>query len=346
VYSHHHNKCGHGHRALPNILDVTKCPGKAHLDSQNARPNNNNTLKNHYANLHTFSPNMMLLKSLLLLTMTTMSQSTSLRGSADVSLQQRRLATPYYSTADVAILGASNPDAAIGNPLKGLVNSPWWQSSNPPTSVPNSLEHYYIGLDKIMTGANQFNWSVLDGTLAGAASRNNHVIWRVYCHYPSYPLAVPQYLLDAGTKLVTMSNGDVSPLYDDPILLNGLNQFITAFGARYDGHKSLGFIQLGLLGEWCVASSGQSSVRSSLASYTHTQSRLLTFAGENGTPTTPASSANQPGTLSSVGTLLPSRQQNCSVAGLWVRLTRRRWAFMMTALRPPRSMEPRTVMLL
>jgi hypothetical protein len=289
---------------------------------------------------------MMFLKTLLFLTMTTITQSTSLRGSVDDSLQERRLAIPYYSTSDAAVLGASNPDAAIGNPLKGLVNSPWWQSSNPPTSIPNSLEHYYIGLDKIMTGSNQFDWSVLDGTLAGAASRNNHVIWRVYCHYPSYPLAVPQYLIDAGTKLVTMSNGEISPLYDDPILLNALNLFITALGARYDGNKSLGFIQLGLLGEWCVPSSGQSSVRPSLASCTHTQSRLLTFAGENGIHGTLALSANQPGTRSSVGTLLPSRQQNCSVAGLWVRLTRPGWAFMMTALRPPRSMEPRTVMLL
>ena len=199
----------------------------------------------------TQSPNMMLLKSLLLLTMTTMCQSTSLRGAVDESLQERRLATPYYSTADAAILGAFNPDAAIGNPLKGLVNSPWWQSGNPPTSMPNSLEHYYIGLDQIMTGSNQFNWTLLDGTLAGAASRNNHAIWRVYCHYPGWgPLAVPQYLIDAGTKLVKMSNGDTSPLYDDPILLNAFHQFIAALGARYDGHKSLGFVQLGLLGEW------------------------------------------------------------------------------------------------
>jgi hypothetical protein len=198
---------------------------------------------------------MMLLKTLLFLTMTIMSQSTSLRGTSDDSLQERRLALPYYSTADAAVLGASNPDAAIGNPLKGLVNSPWWQSSNPPTSIPNSLEHFYIPLDVIMTGPNQFVWFDLDNHLADVASRNNHAIWRFYIHYPGWgALRIPQFLIDAGTKLVTMSNGDTSPLYDDPILLNALNQFIVALGARYDGHKSLGFIQLGLLGEWCVSS--------------------------------------------------------------------------------------------
>lgn len=201
------------------------------------------------------SPNMMLLKSILLFAIATVSQSTSLRGSVDDAFKERHLASPYYLTSDAAVLGAANPDAAIGNPLKGLATAPWWLSSTPPTSVPASLEHYYIGLVHIMNGPNLFDWSTLDGTLADAASRNNHVIWRVFIHYPGwgqYSLQLPQYLIDAGTKLVTLSDGDISPQYDDPILLNALNQFIAALGKRYDGHKSLAFIQLGLLGKWCV----------------------------------------------------------------------------------------------
>jgi hypothetical protein len=195
------------------------------------------------------SPKTMLLTSLLFLTTITMSQSTALRGSDhDLLPEKRRLASPYFATSDAAVLGAANPDAAVSNPLKGLATK--GNSNYYPTNIPTSLEHDYIGLDTIMTGPNQFDWSVLDGTLAAAASRNNHAIWRVYCHFPGEKLAVPQYLIDAGTKLVTMSNGDISPLYDDPILLNAFNQFIAALGARYDGHKSLAFIQLGLLGEW------------------------------------------------------------------------------------------------
>lgn len=150
----------------------------------------------------------------------------------------------YYSASGAAILGSPNADAAVGNPLKGLLTSPRW-TSNPASSIPSSLEFYYIGLNELMFGANQFNWTVLDNALTTAASRWKHVIPRIYCHYPGQPLAIPQYLLDAGIPII----GE-SPQYDDPILLTALEQFIAAFGRRYDGHKSVAFVQLGLLGYW------------------------------------------------------------------------------------------------
>lgn len=160
--------------------------------------------------------------------------------------------TYYYEVSDVTVLGSANPDAAMGNPLKGLFTSPRWTGGNTTDSIPSTLEFYYIGLDEIMVGNNQFDWSVLDATLADAASRYKHVIWRVFCHFPGSPLRVPQYLIDAGTALVTTHDGSLSPQYDDPILLQAFKQFIAALGQRYDGHTSLGFIQLGLLGYWYV----------------------------------------------------------------------------------------------
>jgi hypothetical protein len=150
----------------------------------------------------------------------------------------------YYSVSGSAFLGAPNADAAVGNPLKGLLTSPRW-TSTPAASIPSSLEFYYIGWNELMFGANQFNWTVLDNALAAAARRWNHVIPRVYCHYPGQPLAIPQYLLDVGIPIL----GE-SPQYDNPILLAAFDQFIAAFGRRYDGHKSLAFVQLGLLGYW------------------------------------------------------------------------------------------------
>jgi hypothetical protein len=200
---------------------------------------------------------MMMLKSLLFVAMATVSASSSLRGT-----QERHLASYYYSTSDPAVLGASTPMSAAGNPLKGLLTSPRWTGGSTSGSIDSSLDFYYIGLDEIMTGPNQFDWSVLDGTLATAASHNSHVIWRVFCHYPGQPLRVPQYLIDQKITLVSTADG-VSPQYDDPILLNAFNQFIAAFGQRYDGHKSLAFIQLGLLGKWYVIPRGKSSMHPS-----------------------------------------------------------------------------------
>jgi hypothetical protein len=58
--------------------------------------------------------------------------------------QGRDLATVNYY--HVAKLGGPNPDAAIGNPLKGLVESPIY--TNPPykSEIPLAVEFYYIGM--------------------------------------------------------------------------------------------------------------------------------------------------------------------------------------------------------
>lgn len=156
----------------------------------------------------------------------------------------------YHTITDAKTLGATNYDAAVGNPLKGLLTSPRWVGGDIPDNVPSTLEFYYIGLDEIMTGWNQFDWTVLENTLRDAASRKTHVIWRIFCHYPGQRLRVPKFLIDAGIKLVSLSDGGVSPQYDDPTLLRAFELFIAALGERYDGHRSLAFIQLGLLGKW------------------------------------------------------------------------------------------------
>jgi hypothetical protein len=52
---------------------------------------------------------------------------------------------PYYHTLTSAELGSPSPEAAIGNPLKGLMPSPLF--SRPPygEQLPHALEFYYIG---------------------------------------------------------------------------------------------------------------------------------------------------------------------------------------------------------
>jgi hypothetical protein len=163
----------------------------------------------------------------------------------DRDLQSTNDSEYYFVLTDKSILGTANPDVAIGNPLKGLVTSPAWTGAQTPSRLPTSLEFFYFGLDEIMVGNNKFDWTVLDRVLQDAASRYKHVIWRVYCHYPGRSLAVPKYLLEQGVDI-----DDGSPVYDDAKLLTALEQFIKALGARYDGHKSLAFVQLGLLGYW------------------------------------------------------------------------------------------------
>jgi hypothetical protein len=57
---------------------------------------------------------------------------------------QRKLAS-YYHTVTTDILGAPNPDAAIGNPLKGLVESPIYMPPPYKPDLPLAVEFYYLG---------------------------------------------------------------------------------------------------------------------------------------------------------------------------------------------------------
>lgn len=72
---------------------------------------------------------------------------------------------------------------------------------------------------------------------------------QVYIDWPGSPLRLPQSLLDT-VQLIEYESGKVSPYYGDPVLLNALQQFITALGARYDGDRRIYLLHLGLLGFW------------------------------------------------------------------------------------------------
>jgi len=151
----------------------------------------------------------------------------------------------YYSTTD---LGAPNIYAAIGNPLKGLMGSPRYSPpSTWPDSIRASLEFLAIGWDELLVddpdkvGDDAYNWNVLEDILNAAASRNNHVVFIVYIHYPGRPLQIPKYLIDAGIEMREYPDG-ISPYYGDPILLKAMQQYIGKLGERYDGDKRIAAI--------------------------------------------------------------------------------------------------------
>jgi hypothetical protein len=77
--------------------------------------------------------------------------------------------------------------------------------------------------------------------------------------WPGRKTGVPHFLLDGGVTLRSWTNTSAqgsppavnqTPDYEDWRLRTALTNFIVAFGARYDGDPRLGFIELGLLGEW------------------------------------------------------------------------------------------------
>jgi len=148
---------------------------------------------------------------------------------------------PYYTTDDLG------PPLKRTNPLKGFLTSPNWRT--PPYEFPSHLEYYYLPLNEIMTNYSTFDWTPLEERLDASASRECHAVLRFYLDYPTKDTGVPQHLIDGGLAFNEYYGG-LSPDYGDEKLGEALEQFITAFGGRYDGDTRIGFVQVGLLGFW------------------------------------------------------------------------------------------------
>ena len=168
----------------------------------------------------------------------------------------------HYFTAAEAELGAYDPDEAMGNPLKGLYGSPWYNNYDASNNIiPAALEWYYFGFNDMMINDPDvvgfdlaFNWTKLENALDDSASRSMHAVFTIVCHYPGKPLKLPSYLIDNPSLILhnydDFLGGGVSPDYGDPLLLKAIEQLISVLGTRYDGDKRIASVHAGLLGYW------------------------------------------------------------------------------------------------
>lgn len=140
--------------------------------------------------------------------------------------------------------------APASSPLAGFVP---FAGTN--SSMPHSMEWFYLPVNAVVEGPGTYNWTQLETQLNTIAGRGHQAVFRFYLDYPGKASGIPAYL--TGSGLTTRSYSDyenrgasVSPNYDDPRLVSALENFIAAFGTRYDGDPRIGFIQMGLLGFW------------------------------------------------------------------------------------------------
>ena len=167
----------------------------------------------------------------------------------------------HYYSASKDELGHYDPDAAMGNPLKGLYGSPWYNDYDASRNViPAALEWYYIGFDDLLIDDPDvvgndlaFNWTKLENALTDSAGRSMHAVFTIVCHYPGQPLMLPPYLLNnPSLKLHPYDDflgGGLSPDYGDPLLLRAIEHLVSALG-KYDGDQRIASIHAGLLGYW------------------------------------------------------------------------------------------------
>ena len=156
---------------------------------------------------------------------------------------------------DTRVLTYTN--APVENPLKGFM--PYLDARNVSKPghdnydrFPYSMEYFYIPLRQLMVDDNKFDWSDLEMNLNIIASRGNQAVFRVYLDYPQKTTGIPDFLLKKGLKTHQYSQfgAGTCPDYNDSKLLQALDNFIAALGAKYDGDPRIGFIEVGLVGFW------------------------------------------------------------------------------------------------
>ncbi|MFD0670978.1 DUF4832 domain-containing protein [Cohnella sp. GCM10027633] len=152
--------------------------------------------------------------------------------------------TPDSALAVHALTKGADP---ITNPLKGFAI--WhWASDNADKTVisggiRNSLEWKYFGLGEVMTGMNAYNWDMVEKVLDEVASHGKQVAIRIASCESFSSKDVPDFLMSE------VRNGCILN-YDSPTVMQAFQNFIAAFGAKYDGDPRIGFIHQGLIGRW------------------------------------------------------------------------------------------------
>jgi rhamnogalacturonyl hydrolase YesR len=118
----------------------------------------------------------------------------------------------------------------------------------------------------------KYNWAVLDTPAQRWIAKGKRIALRITCSENWMTYATPQWVKDAGAKgsYYQYGKGRVDkggpwdPFFDDPVFMEKLERFMTAYAARYDGNPNVEFIDVGTYGLWgeghTHASSRQDSI--------------------------------------------------------------------------------------
>ncbi|RKP48989.1 DUF4832 domain-containing protein [Cohnella endophytica] len=94
-----------------------------------------------------------------------------------------------------------------------------------------------------MTGTNSYDWELVEKALDEVASHGKQLSLRVASCESFSSKDIPDFLMPQ------VRNGCILN-YDSPVVMQAFQNFIAAFGAKYDGDPRIAFIHMGLVGRW------------------------------------------------------------------------------------------------
>ena len=126
------------------------------------------------------------------------------------------------------------------------------------------MDHVYIRLSwaYLEPEEGQFNWDIIDDIINKWTEKGLKISFRISCKETStdrieQQFATPKWVMEAGAKGNYYRQGEKvgpdgpwEPVFDDPVFLEKLENFLRAFAARYDGKPWLRYVDIGSIGDW------------------------------------------------------------------------------------------------
>ncbi len=132
------------------------------------------------------------------------------------------------------------------NPLKGFATM-----FNPSNNFPRSIQGRLFGLDEVMVGLNNFNWTAIDNFIAQEASQGRHSYIQVNIDPAFGKSDMPGFLINqVDWYYYNGSIPDSCPNWNDTQLMAAMLNFIDTFGAKYNNDQRVFMVHLGLYGIW------------------------------------------------------------------------------------------------
>ena len=126
------------------------------------------------------------------------------------------------------------------------------------------MDHLYIRLSwaYLEPEEGRFNWDIIDNIINKWTEKGLKIAFRISCKETStdriqQQFATPKWVMDSGAggdyyrsgKKVG-PDGPWEPLFDDPIFLEKLENFLKNFAVRYDSKSWLRYVDIGSIGDW------------------------------------------------------------------------------------------------
>ena len=117
------------------------------------------------------------------------------------------------------------------------------------------LNHIYLRFNwgDIEKEEGVLDWSYIDGILEAWAAKGKRFGLRVCTFQGDLSNATPTLVWEAGAKYIDFEiDGNVcpEPVYDDPIYLEKLSNFMQKYGEKFNGHPLVEYVDIGTFGVW------------------------------------------------------------------------------------------------